>query len=48
MEVIEYSCQIRLVQTYILPAKEIRLLGRFQPDSFKTSLRRNGRTDGHG
>jgi len=22
-----YSCQIRLVPTYILPAKEIRLLG---------------------
>jgi len=33
---IRYSCPIRLVPTYILPAKEIRLLGKFQPDSFKT------------
>jgi len=30
------SCPIRLVPTYILPAKERRLLGKFQPDSFKT------------
>jgi len=50
MGAIRYSCSIRLVPTYILPAKDIRLLGEFQPDSFKTktSLRRNGRTDGHG
>jgi len=33
---IRYSCPIRLVPTYILPAKERRLLGKFQPDSFKT------------
>jgi len=33
---IRYSCPILLVPTYILPAKEIRLLGKFQPDSFKT------------
>jgi len=38
MGAIRYSCPIRLVQTYtsILPANEIRLLGKFQPDSFKT------------
>jgi len=36
MGAIRYSCPIRLVPTYILPAKEIRLLGKFQPDSFKT------------
>jgi len=34
-----YSCPIRLVPTYILPAKEIRLLGKFQLDSFKTERR---------
>jgi len=32
---VRYSCPIRLVPTYILPAKERRLLGKFQPDSFK-------------
>jgi len=31
-----YSCPMRHVPTYILHAKEIRLLGRFHPDSFKT------------
>jgi len=31
-----YSFPIRLVSIYILPAKERILLGRFQPDSFKT------------
>jgi len=36
MEAIRYSCPIRLVPTYILPAKERRLLGKFQPNSFKT------------
>jgi len=41
MEAIRYSCPIRLVPTYILPAKDIRLLGKFQPDSFKTE----GQTD---
>jgi len=34
MGAISYSCPIRLVPTYILPAKDIRLLGKFQPDSF--------------
>jgi len=29
-------CPIRLVPTYILPAKDIRLSGKFQADSFKT------------
>jgi len=29
-----YSCPIRLVPTYILRATDIRLLGKFQPDSF--------------
>jgi len=36
MEAIRYSCPIRTVPNYILPAKERRLLGKFQPDSFKT------------
>jgi len=36
MGAIRYSSPIRLVPTYILPAKERRLLGKFQPDSFKT------------
>jgi len=33
MGAIRYSCAIRLVPTYILPAKDIRL---YQPDSLKT------------
>jgi len=36
MGAIKYSCPIRLDPTYTLPAKEIKLLGKFQPDSFKT------------
>jgi len=36
MGAIRYSCPIRLFPTYILPAEEIRLLGKFQPHSFKT------------
>jgi len=36
MEAIRYSCPIRLVPTYITPAKETRLLKMFKPDSFKT------------
>jgi len=44
-----YSCPIRLVPTYILPAKDIRLLGKFQPDSFKTErlvcVETDGQTD---
>jgi len=36
MGAIRHSCPIRLVPTDILPAKERRLLGKFQPDSFKT------------
>jgi len=49
MGAIRYSCPIRLVPTYILPAKYIRLLGKFQPDSFKTerlvSVETDGQTD---
>jgi len=49
MGAIRYSCPIRLVPTYILPAKEIRLLGKFLPDSFKTerlvSVETDGQTD---
>jgi len=51
MEAIRNSCPIRLVPTYILPAKERRLLGKFQPDSFKTErlvcVETDGRTDVH-
>jgi len=36
MGAIRYSCPIRLVPTYILPAKERRLLRKFHTDSFKT------------
>jgi len=36
MGAIRYSCPIRLVPNYILPAKERRLLGKFHPDNFKT------------
>jgi len=42
---IRYSCPIRLVLTYILPAKEKRLLGKFQPDSFKTERQACVETD---
>jgi len=41
-----YSCSIRLVPTYILPAKDIRTLGKFQPDSFKTERLVCIKTDG--
>jgi len=44
-----YSCPIRLVPTYILPAKDRRLLEKFQPDSFKTErlvcVETDGQTD---
>jgi len=44
-----YSCPIRLDPTYIVPAKDIRLLGKFQPDSFKTErlvcVETDGQTD---
>jgi len=47
MGAIRYSCPIRLV--YILPAKEIRLLGKFQRNSFKTErlvcVETDGQTD---
>jgi len=36
MGAIRYSCPILQVSTNILPAKDIRLLRKFQPDSFKT------------
>jgi len=46
MRAIRYSGPIRLVPTYILPAKERRLLGKFQPDSFKTERQVCVETDG--
>jgi len=46
MGAIRYSCPIRLVPTNILPAKEIRLLGEFHPDSFKTERLACVETDG--
>jgi len=46
MGAIRYSFPIRLVPTYILPAKERRLLGKFQPDSFKTERLVCVKTDG--
>jgi len=49
MGTIRYSYPIRLVPINTLPAKEIRLLGKFQPDSFKTErlvlVETNGQTD---
>jgi len=46
MGAIRYSCPIRLVPTYILPVRDIRHLGKFQPDSFKTErLETDGQTD---
>jgi len=49
MGAIRYSFPIRLVSTYILPAKKRRLLGKFQPDSYKTErlvcVERDGQTD---
>jgi len=44
---IRYGCPIRLVPTYIQPEKDIRLLGKFQPDSFKTERLVCLETDGH-
>jgi len=44
-----YSYPIQIDPTYILPAKDIRLLGKFQPDSFKTErlvcVETDGQTD---
>jgi len=48
MGAIRYSCPIRLVPTFILPAKEIRILGKFQTDSFKTERQVGVETGGHG
>jgi len=49
MKAIRYSCPIRLVPTYILPAKDIKLLGKFQQESFKTErpvcVETDGQTD---
>jgi len=46
---IRYSFPIRVVPTYILPAKERRLLGKFQTVSFKTDrlvcVETDGQTD---
>jgi len=46
MGAIKCSCLIRLVPTYILPAKERILLGKFLPDSFKTERLACVETDG--
>jgi len=46
MGAIRYNCPIRLVPTYILPAKDIRLFGKFQPVSFKTERLVCVETDG--
>jgi len=43
---LRYSLPIRLVPTYILPAEEGRLMGKFQPDSFKTERLACVETDG--
>jgi len=49
MGAIRYSCTIRLIPTYILPAKERRLLGKFQSDSFNAERLVCVETDGqHG
>jgi len=49
MGAIRYSCPIRLVPTYILPAENIRLLGKFHTDCFKTErlvcVETDGQTD---
>jgi len=49
MGAIRYSCPIQLVPTYILPARYIRLLTTFQPDSFKSErlvcVETDGQTD---
>jgi len=47
MGAIRYRCPIRLVPTYIIPAKEIRFFWKFQPDSFKTERQVCAETDGH-
>jgi len=49
MGAIRYSCPIQLIPTYILPAKERRLLGKFQSDSFNAErlvcVETDGQTD---
>jgi len=49
MGAIRYSCPIKLVTTYILPATEKRLLRKFPSDSFKTErlvcVETDGQTD---
>jgi len=49
MGAVRYNCPIRLVPTYIIPAKERRLLEKLQPDSFKTErlvcVEADGQTD---
>jgi len=49
MGAIRCCCPIRLLPTYILPAKEIRLLVKFQSDTFKTErlvcVETDGQTD---
>jgi len=49
MRAIRYNSPLRLVPTYILAAKEIRLFEKFQLDSFKTErlvcVETDGQTD---
>jgi len=49
MGAIRFRCPSRLVPAYILPAEDIRLLGKFQPDNFKTErifcVETDGQTD---
>jgi len=46
MRAIRHSCPIRLVPTYILPAKERRPLEKFQPGSSQTERLVCVETDG--
>jgi len=46
MGAVRYSCPIRLVPTSTLPAKERRLLRKFQSNSFKTKRQVCVETDG--
>jgi len=45
MLAVGYSCPTRHVPTYIIPEKEIILLGWFHRDSFKTDRLDCGETD---
>jgi len=45
MGAIIYGCPIRFAPSYVIPAIEIRLLGSFHPDSFKTERLETGKAD---